>query len=599
MSTSNQYTGADLVAEFIATKCHKNVFLVTGGACAFMVDAIGRNTEAGYTCFQHEQSAAMAADAVWRTTGEVGVTMATSGPGATNLITGIACSWFDSIPSMHITGQVNQSENKETIGANVRQAGFQETDIVEMVRPITKYSRHVRSLDDLVISLNEALTEATTGRMGPVLLDIPMNIQKASVSNEQRSLALAKNPHPVEKQFPLEIIKSIKSLFGNTLRPMVIIGAGASLGGKAKYIQNWCEENSIPYGSSWGAMSHLDRTQSNYVGSIGVYGSRKANWVVQASDKILVLGSRLDNRQRTGNPSAFAPFAEILVLDIDSEELKKFPTNKNYTTKRFDLTYIDSVLDDFKVQYEKNAWLDRISESTSKMETGFAQSTEEGEFNPYFAVQEVQKKFEPNSIVVSDCGANLCWVYQSYLPDESQLFTAGGNSPMGYSLPAAIGAQLANQETSVYCFIGDGGLQMNIQELQTAVHYKLPITIIIQNNFGYGIIKQFQDAYFEGRHHATGYGYSVPNFEKIAQAYGIDYIKIEDLISLQDLTLQRKLQIIDFQHSSNSLITPKTEMNRFIHDQYPYIFDGSIEKLPFEYPKSPNELHGQSIKPNA
>ena len=146
-----------------------------------------------------------------------------------------------------------------------------------------------------------------------------------------------------------------------------------------------------------------------------------------------------------------------------------------------------------------------------------------GELNPYLAFQKIQDKFQPNSIVVSDCGANLCWVYQPYQPDSSFLFTAGGNSPMGYSLPAAIGAQICNPQKTVYCFIGDGGLQMNIQELQTVMNYQLPIKIVIQNNFGYGIIKQFQDAYFNGRYYATGEGYSQPDFKKIATAYGIPY----------------------------------------------------------------------------
>ena len=165
-------SASDLIAAFIAKYCHSQVFLVTGGACAFIVDAIGESNEVEYVCFQHEQAAAMAADAVWRTSGKVGVTVSTSGPGATNLITGIACSWFDSIPSLHITGQVNQSESRHAIQANVRQAGFQETEIVEMVKTITKYSHTVESLDDLVLSLNYALKIALEGRMGPVLLDI-------------------------------------------------------------------------------------------------------------------------------------------------------------------------------------------------------------------------------------------------------------------------------------------------------------------------------------------------------------------------------------------------------------------------------------------
>jgi acetolactate synthase-1/2/3 large subunit len=191
---------------------------------------------------------------------------------------------------------------------------------------------------------------------------------------------------------------------------------------------------------------------------------------------------------------------------------------------------------------------------------------------------------------VSDCGANLCWVFQSYLADSNYIFSAFGNSPMGYSLPAAIGAQIANPEKDVYCFIGDGGLQMNIQELQTIDYYNLPIKIIILNNFGYGIIKQFQDSYFESRYHATGYGYSAPNFEKIAQAYNFNYNAIKSMKDLNNLAFTKEKVIIDVHLPPGALITPKTEMNRFIHDQFPYESNTVIKELPYKYPKNPSEL---------
>jgi len=581
------YTGADLVADFIAEKCCGTAFLVTGGACAFIVDAVGRNPKTNFVCFQHEQSAAMAADAVWRTTGKIGVTIATSGPGATNLITGIACSWFDSIPSIHITGQVNQSESREVLGANVRQAGFQETDIVSMVAPITKFAKKIESIEDLVEFLPKAIEIATSGRMGPVLLDIPMNIQKAIVTEEQKTSAL-KNLHVEE--FVNEKLDLV-NLVNSAKRPVVLIGAGAALSGTSQLIQKWCEENNIPFVTSWGALAYVDRSTNCYFGSIGVYGARSANWLIQSADQIIVFGSRLDNRQRTGNPTSFAPFARITVIDIDREELRKYRNSHNYIACEFDLKGISSSLLETNSQI---SWLADARKSTASISEGFESSVQDGEFNPYAAVRIIQRKFESGAIVVSDCGANLCWVYQSYLPDSSFLFTAGGNSPMGYSLPAAIGAQLLNPEKRIYCFIGDGGIQMNLQELQTIVAYNLPITILIQNNFGYGIIKQFQDAYFEGRHFATGHGYSVPDFEGIAKAYGIPYCSADSEASLEDLEIPTGYSIIDLKFPQNALITPKTEMNRFLHDQFPYIADGSIKNLPFDYPPHPSDLAGIS-----
>jgi len=565
---------------------------VTGGACAFMVDALGRHGTTQFTCFQHEQAAAMAADAVWRTTGKVGVTMATSGPGATNLITGIACSWFDSIPSFHFTGQVNQFESRENLGAKVRQAGFQETDIVNMVKPITKWAHKVESIDDLVESLNLALIKATTGRMGPVLLDIPMNIQKEFVSEDQKLLALENKKKTTETNTKND--PALKNFFSNSDRPLVIIGAGLALSSGAKETQNWCESFGIPYVATWGAISYLDRSKKGYLGTIGVYGSRLANWCVQAADKIVVLGSRLDNRQRTGNPNGFAPYAKILVYDIDIEELKKYKIHKNYKTVKFDLSRSKVLLDESIKSYANSSWQTEISKIKKIINTGFESSVKYGELNPYTAVQKIQNKFLPNAIVISDCGANLCWVYQPYQPDSSYLFTAGGNSPMGYSLPAAIGAQISNPNKTIYCFIGDGGLQMNIQELQTLINYNLPIKIIIQNNFGYGIIKQFQDAYFDGRYYATGQGYSQPDFKKVADAYGLSYQKITNEFELDNLVFSEKVEIIDLQLSPNSLITPKTEMNRFIHDQFPYPKDNSTNLLPYDYPSNPSKLGGVS-----
>jgi acetolactate synthase-1/2/3 large subunit len=585
--TTPVYTGADLISDFIAENCCGTAFLVTGGACAFIVDAVGRNPKSDYVCFQHEQAAAMAADAIWRTTGKIGVTIATSGPGATNLITGIACSWFDSIPSIHITGQVNQSESREALGANVRQAGFQETDIAAMVSSITKFAKKIESIEELVETLPKLISTATSGRMGPVLIDVPMNIQKAAITPDQKKKALAPESN---NRVEIQAI-DFAQIIGNAQRPVVIIGAGAALSGVAPAIQDWCEANAIPYVSSWGALTYLDRSANMYFGSLGVYGARAANWIVQAADNLIVFGSRLDNRQRTGNPSGFAPFASITVIDIDAEELKKYHKSKNYNTIAFDLARIKESLTSVKTN---QGWPTEAKQLTFGMKEGFEHAVPEGEFNPYTAVRIAQSKFEENSIVVSDCGANLCWVYQSYLPDTTYLFTAGGNSPMGYSLPAAIGAQLLNKNKKVYCFIGDGGLQMNIQELQTIVAYNLPITIFIQNNFGYGIIKQFQDAYFESRHFATGEGYSLPDFGAVSKAYKIPYVAIDSEEALKKLVISDGYSIIDLQLPAHSLITPKTEMNRFIHDQYPYIDDTSISKLPHQYPEHPSELSGVS-----
>ena len=585
----DKVTGAEFVALFVEKYCFPNIFIVTGGACAYIVDAIGESKNLKYTCFQHEQSAAMAADAVWRTINRIGVTVSTSGPGATNLITGIACSYFDSIPSLHITGQVNESESKSNIAANVRQAGFQETDIVSIVSPIVKWAHKVTDVEDLITSLFEAVSVALSGRKGPVLVDVPMNVQKELIDSEKVSEVLSRT---IELNF-VSPEKSTSSTVQNFLdgssRPLAILGAGSALSGTAKDIQKWCEDNSVPFVTTWSAFSYVNRNSELYLGSLGVYGGRLANWAVQASDKIVVFGSRLDNRQRTSNPKGFAPFADILVFDIDQEELNKFNVQKNYQKVLFDLRNINMMLD-FKRENENSEWLNSLNSLKEKITGDFEDSVNPGELNPYGAVVKIQTKLKEKSILVADCGANLCWVFQSYPADSNFIFSAFGNSPMGYSLPAAIGAQIANPGKEVYCFIGDGGLQMNIQELQTIDHYNLPIKIILLNNFGYGIIKQFQDSYFNARHYASGDGYSVPNFERIAKAYNFEYLKIRTLSEIDSINLEGGKIIIELQLPPGALITPKTEMNRFIHDQFPYTTKSLVDNLPFSYPSNPSNM---------
>ncbi len=585
-------TGSDLIAAFIAQHCFREVFVVNGGACAFMIDALGRNEATGFVCVQHEQAAAMSADAIWRTSGRAGVTMVTSGPGATNLITGIASSWFDSIPALHITGQVNDRESKATIGADVRQAGFQETDIVSMVSTITKSAVKVATVSELAHALHDALEVALSGRMGPVVVDVPMNVQQEPATEVDFATALAPL---VRRETPQTasatvLASQLESFLEGAERPLVVMGGGLGLAGTSAIAQKWCEAHHVPYIASWAGLTFLDRSQTGYQGSQGVYGSRHANWAVNAADRILALGSRLDNRQRTGNPRAYAPFADFFVVDVDPEEIRKFHADLRYDGAVFDLTDIGSVLSATDFTYDHTRWSELLLADRASNSSGWEASVEPGEFNPYHAVTAMQPLFPDGAIVVADTGANLAWLFQAYAPDNTLLFTSGGNSPMGYSLPAAIGAQRANPEADVICVIGDGGLQMNIQELQTAVNYGTPITILVFNNAGYGIIKQFQDSNTDSRYYASGIGYSVPDLGAIAAAYGIRYDRVESVGDITAELFERGLRIIELVIPPQALITPKVEGDHFIHDQFPYKSAPDYQPLPFAYPERPSGL---------
>jgi acetolactate synthase-1/2/3 large subunit len=570
--------GAEYVAEFFRQRGSDKFFLVTGGACAFIVDAIGRNPKTDYVCFQHEQAAAMAADSLWRIDRTVGVTVATSGPGATNLITGIACSYFDSIPTIHITGQVNQSESANFIGTKVRQAGFQETNIVDMVKPITKYAVQVRNGEELKIELEKAYNIAISDRKGPVLIDIPMNVQKEEVGDV--IIYSAPKEEKISAQESEKISQKITEFFKDAKRPVVLFGAGVGLSGAEKDVVEWLNKNlSVPFVASWNGMTYFNHDIKNYHGQIGVYGNRGANFLVQNCDALLVLGSRLDNRQRSGNPKSFAPVAKVCVIDVDVEELKKYK-NEGYKTINLNLVHIKEVLTTSLASSQD--WIDYAAsmkkEFFGKDASEF--SKKNNSLSPYLVVQKINKMISDDAVVIADTGASLCWVFQIFHKANQAIFTAGGHSTMGYSFPAAIGAALCKSKREVIAFIGDGGFQMNIQELQTAFFHKLNLKLFILNNGGYGIIKQFQDLYFEGRHEATGHGYSAPDFKKVVEAYGVKYFRVE---SLADITKEifdyQGPAVIDIILHPNTLIEPKLEMGRAIHDQYPYLPEAEIRSM--------------------
>ncbi|MEM6812436.1 MAG: thiamine pyrophosphate-binding protein [Pseudomonadota bacterium] len=568
--------GAEYIVEFLRQRGSDKFFLLTGGACAFIIDAVGRNPGTTYTCFQHEQSAAMAVDSLYRIDGRLGVTVATSGPGATNLITGIASSYFDSIPAIHITGQVNKLESKGLENCSARQLGFQETNIVDMVKPVTKYAVQVNSAKELKEELSKAYNIAISGRKGPVLIDVPMNIQNEEMGEEifyevPEKLALNDNQNN-------EIAQKINDFLKDGERPLVVWGAGIGLSGSEQSIENFLEENNLPFVSSWAGMTYFDNTSDNYIGHIGVYGNRGANFAIQNCDRLLVLGSRLDNRQRGGNPNNFAITAETLAIDVDQGELDKY--RNKYETICMDLSDFSSISSNIKIPKISADWLSYLKDLKNQYFNRDLSEfhKKENSLSPYKIVQSLQSCIQEDAIVIGDTGAALCWMYQAFIRTKQLIFTSGGNSPMGYSLPASIGAAIHAPQRQIISLNGDGGFQLNLQELQTIKQYDLDIKIFIFNNYGYGIIKQFQDSYCESRYDATGKGYSCPDFKNIANAYDLEYHEIKSVDDMKQSIFDEKVAtIIDVKLHPNTLIEPKLEMGRPIHDQFPYLDDAEFE----------------------
>jgi acetolactate synthase I/II/III large subunit len=567
--------GSQYIAKFLKAVGANKVFQVQGGAISFMVDAIALEEGMEVICFQHEQAAAMAADAVWRTNGQLGVSMATSGPGASNLVTGIACGYYDSIPSLHIAGQVNYEEQKLYRGAAVRQAGFQQMDIVSMVKPICKYAVAVTTHDEMRQELKRCVEQAYEGRMGPVLIDIPMNLQNAEMDNSELLLPDPSAQQAITIDNPDKVAHLVNQFFAGAQRPLVIFGAGVGLAGTNRVLESWLRANRVPFVSTWASLNYFNHTSDEYIGHFGVYGNRGGNFAVQNADRILVLGSRLDNRQRSGNPANFAPNAKILCLDIDRAELEKLDPAR-YTGVLFDFRNLEKLLNHVTKPTVSTDWVNylRLLKSRYFNKDTSAFSKNYNTMSPYAVVEKLQQISADDAVITTDAGANHCWVYQTFYKDRDQLLmTSSGHYAMGYALPASIGAALVEPNRQHICCNGDGGIQMNLQELQTAKEYNLDIKVVIFNNRRLGMICQFQDAYMGGRHAATDKGPGRPDFEKIANAFDFDYVAIHSLDQIVPDILKPGRRIIEIKIHPGTQIEPKLEMGRPINDQSPLVSD--------------------------
>lgn len=526
---------SDYLAKFLAKKGIKCVFQVIGGASVHMVHSIAATKGIDFICFQHEQAAAMAAESYSRMTKNLGCAMATSGPGMTNLITGIGCAYFDSIPTIYITGQVNTNELKKE--KKVRQIGFQETDIVEIVKPLTKFAVQITDPNDIAYILEEAVYIAKSGRPGPVLVDIPMNVQHAQI-----------NPEKLKKFNPADIIHDVDSkvsvnkniqkamrLLLSAKRPVVIAGGGIRYADLTDKFEELVDLLGIPVVSTWSGIDTLHHDHPLYIGQIGVYGNRGANFTVQNSDCIVSLGSRLDTRITSGRPETFAREAKKIIIDIDRSEILK---NRGLTPDIAICSDLRTVIPKMISFLKKNKrWKnDSWVEKTMLWKQNFPAVLDEWRLqkdyvNPYFFIETLADALSEKATVITDCGGNLTWTIQAFKVKKVQrLFSTMGNSPMGYALAASIGASYGLGKKEVICIIGDGGMQLNIQELQTLRYYNLPIKVFILNSRSYAIIKQFQEIYFESNFLATqsDSGYSTPDFIKVARAYGLKAKRIDN-----------------------------------------------------------------------
>jgi acetolactate synthase-1/2/3 large subunit len=516
--------GSDVIARFLDDQGVECVFELVGGMITHILDSIHLAGKIRIVSMHHEQGAAFAAEGHARATGIPGIAMATSGPGATNLLTGVASCYFDSTPAVFITGQVNRHEMKGDRA--IRQMGFQETDIVALAGPITKAAWQVEAPEQLPVLLQRSFQLASSGRPGPVLLDVPMDIQRADVPWVDDRQPVKRMAGPAIAQSVLDdLIRALRS----AERPLVLVGGGVRASRSTDQVRELLKVLGVPVVNSLMGVDVLPSSSDLRVGMIGSYGNRWANLAVGRADFLLVLGSRLDIRQTGSETEAFK--ADRVIFHVDCEPGEMNNRIKGCTTILADIREFAEALLPLARARElprRSAWIEEISALRAAWPDTQELPGLDG-INPNVLMHRLASVSRKAAAFVADVGQHQMWAAQSLqlLPDQ-RFITSGGLGSMGFGLPAAIGASLAMRGRPIVLVAGDGGFQTNIQELQTVARNQLPIKMLIVNNRSHGMVRQFQQSYFDSRYQSTVWGYSAPDFAAVASAYGIPSKGIED-----------------------------------------------------------------------
>lgn len=534
---------SDYIADFMADNSIVDVFTVTGGGAMHLNDSLGNHPQLSSTYNHHEQACAIAAEGYARLTGKIALVCVTSGPGGTNAITGVMGGWVDSIPMFIISGQVKFSTTIASTSVPLRQLGDQEFNIVDSVRCMTKYAVMVTDANLIAYHLERALYLAIHGRPGPVWLDIPLNIQGATVETDslvhynpaEDSMQAVPAPSP-------EVYAHLIERINNAQKPVILAGSGIRLSGEFNAFIELLDHFRIPVVTAWNAHDALWDEHPLYCGRPGTIGNRGGNFVVQNSDLLISLGCRMNIRQISYNWENFAKNAYLVAIDIDEGELKK-PTLSIDMPIHADLRdflpgLLQAVKDSRSLTLGSEKWLTWCRAINRKYPVVVPEYTRKNSpLNPYVFMERLSRHLEENDIIITGNGSACVCSFQAMIIKKSQrLFTNSGCASMGYGLPAALGAAVAMRGKRVICLDGDGSIQMNIQELQTIVHNKLNLIIFWLNNDGYHSIRQTQSNLFSARFCGVSdtSGISFPSAEKIAAAYGLKYVKIDAQTSLDE-----------------------------------------------------------------
>jgi acetolactate synthase-1/2/3 large subunit len=524
------------VSDYIVKRLHEvygveHVFLIPGGGAMHLNDSFGNCEGLKYIVNHHEQACAIAAEAYARVTGKIGVVNVTSGPGGLNTLTGVMGQWTDSVPVIYISGQIKQETSIYAFPElKLRQLGDQEGDIINVVKPITKFAETIRDARQTKLLLDKAIYMATTGRPGPVWLDVPLDVQGAQIDEKD---LLDFVPETPRRSPEFSKISEVVALLQKAERPVIVAGHGIRISGAQKDFLDLTNSLKVPILTTFNGVDVIPSDNEYFVGRIGTLGSRAGNFALQNSDLLISIGSRNNIRQVSYNWKSFARAAKKVVVDIDESEIKKplvIPDLPIVMDAREFIKALRETLGTAKTP-DFSKWLNWCIERKHRYSVVLPEYYEERELvNPYVFVEKLTRKLPDGAIVVTGNGTACVAAFQAAIVKPGQrYFWNSGCATMGYDLPAAVGASIATGNSPVICLSGDGSFMMNMQEMATIAYLNLPIKIFLLNNFGYVSMRQTQGAFFNGRMTAVDpdSGVGFPKFQALAAAFGFKTLAIE------------------------------------------------------------------------
>lgn len=523
---------SDYLMDYLSKEGVHHIFMLPGGGCMHLVDSLGKHPNIDYTVNLHEQATAIAVEAYAQYTNDIGVGLVTTGPGGTNAITGVASAWLDSIPCLFISGQVKREDMKGSRG--VRQMGFQEIDIVEMVKPITKYAVTVTDPNTILYHLQKALHLAKSGRFGPVWLDIPLDVQAAMI-NENELLVFDPKEIPVHISVDNQKIHDTIELINQSKRPVILVGNGVRLSNAVSLFLEFAQILNIPILTTWKTIDILPEDHRLYIGRPGSIGQRGANFALQNSDLFISIGARLDFGQIGYNHKNFARAAKKIIIDIDESEIGKMMTPIDVAISTDAKVFIQKMMDNQNLIQKRDhkVWLEKcINWKTKYPVVQKSYYDQENYVNDYVLIDLLSNELNSNDLLVpGSSGACSERTMQAFKVKQGiRIFNSEGLGAMGFGLPSAIGGCIASSRKRTICIDGDGGFVLNMQELEVVKRLSLPIKLFILNNSGYASIRITQKNYFQERYVGSNVssGLTLPDFCKVASSFGIESIRIRN-----------------------------------------------------------------------